>query len=112
MLSMFSETDFPQLSPSQQSDVLKLLDSFSDIFATGPHDYGLAKGVSHQIDTGDSPPFRAKPYRRSQVKDAQVSKELKQLLEAGLLAPFQSPWASPLLILKKKDGGHQIVMDY
>ena len=96
----------------QQSDVLKLLGSFSDIFATGPHDYRLAKGVSHQIDTGDSPPFRAKPYCRSQVKDAQVSKELKQLLEAGLLAPSQSPWASPLLILKKKDGGHQIVVDY
>ena len=46
------------------------------------------------------------------VEDAQVSKELKQLLDAGLLAPSQSPWASPLLILKKKDGGHRIVMDY
>ena len=58
------------------------------------------------------PPFCAKPYRCSQVEEAQVSKELKHLLEAGLLAPSQSPWVSPLLILKKKDGGHRIVMDY
>ena len=80
--------------------------------AQGPNNYGLAKGVVHQIDTGDSLLFWAKPYCKSQVEDAQISKELKQLFYAGLLAPLQNPWASLLLILKKKDGGHQIGMDY
>ncbi|KAJ9077440.1 hypothetical protein DSO57_1016746 [Entomophthora muscae] len=76
VLSLFTAADFPQLSPFQQKDVLDLLDQFSDIFASGPTDYGLAKGVIHHIDTGDVPPSCAKPYRRSRVEDAQVSKEL------------------------------------
>ncbi|KAJ9086323.1 hypothetical protein DSO57_1005313 [Entomophthora muscae] len=53
------------------------------------------KGVIHQIETGDAPPFQAKPYRKSRVEDARVSKELKQLLDAGLNALSQSPWVSP-----------------
>ena len=112
VLALFSATDFPGLTSDQQKDALALLDSYADIFASGPHDFGLAKNVTHVIDTGDAPPFRAKPYRKSRVEEAAVSKELKQLLEAGLLTPSQSPWASPLLIVKKKDGGHRIVMDY
>ena len=110
---MFAASNFPNLTSSQKTDVLNLLDQYKDIFADGPANFGLAKGVTHQINTGDAPPpFRVNPYCRSQIEEAQLSKEIKQLLEAGLLAPSQSPWASPLLILKKKDGGHRIVMDY
>lgn len=38
--------------------------------------------------------------------------ELKQLLKAGLLQFSNIPCASPLLPLKKKDGGHRVAMDY
>ncbi|KAJ9049320.1 hypothetical protein DSO57_1025742 [Entomophthora muscae] len=62
--SFFTAADFPQLSPVQQKEVMDLLNQFSDIFVSGPTDYGLAKGVIHQIDTGDAPPFCAKPYHQ------------------------------------------------
>lgn len=89
-----------------------LLDKYKDFFSASPHDYGQAKEVSRLIDTGDFLPFRAKPYQKSCIKDAQVSKELCQLLDAELVTPSKSPWASPLLILHKKDRGHCILMDY
>ena len=76
------------------------------IFSTGPYDFGLLKGTQHQLDLEDARPFRAQPYHKSKVEKAQVLIELKQLLDAGLLQPSKSPWASPLLLLKKKDGGH------
>ena len=57
VLAMFSTQDFSQLTPVQRDEVLKLLDHFSDIFATSSNDYGLAKGVVHQINTGDAPLF-------------------------------------------------------
>ncbi|KAJ9062835.1 hypothetical protein DSO57_1006283 [Entomophthora muscae] len=88
-------------SPVQQKDVIDLLDLFKDIFAYGPNVFGLSKEFIHQNDT-TVPPFCAKHYCHIWVEEAQVFKELKQLLGAGLLAPSQSPWASPLLILKKK----------
>ena len=55
VLSLFTTQDFPQLSPVQQKEVLDLLDQFSGIFAKDSTDYGLAKGIIHQIDTGDAP---------------------------------------------------------
>lgn len=91
--------------------MLDLLDQFSDIFAKDSTNYGLAKGLFIKLILV-MPPFQAEPYCCSQVEDTQVSKELKQLLDVWLLAPSQSPWASPFHILKKKDGGHHIVMDY
>lgn len=57
VLSLFTAQDFPQLSPVQKKEVLDLLDQFSDIFAKDSNDYGLAKGIIHQIDTGDAPPL-------------------------------------------------------
>jgi hypothetical protein len=60
--ALFSESDFPNLTPMQQKEVVELLDKYKDIFSAGPHDYGKAKGVSHLIDTGEAPPSRAKPY--------------------------------------------------
>ena len=57
ILAMFAASDFPNLTSTQHSDVLDLLDQYKDIFATGPADFGLAKGLIHQIHTGDAPPF-------------------------------------------------------
>ena len=33
-------------------------------------------------------------------------------LEAGVIRPSTSPWASPIMIVKKKDGGLQFCVDY
>ncbi|KAJ9059454.1 hypothetical protein DSO57_1002031 [Entomophthora muscae] len=96
VLSLFTATDFLQLSSIRKKDVLELLDQFNSIFASGPNNYGLEKGVIYQIDTGDAPPFRAKPYCCSRVEDAQVSKEPKKLLNVEYWCRAQKPvlaWA-------------------
>ena len=67
--------------------MLALLDQFKDVFAASITDFGLDKGFIHQINTGNAPSFRTKPYRCSQVEEAQVSKELNKPLDSGLLAP-------------------------
>lgn len=100
------------LSPAEQQSAEDLLNSFSEIFSLGPHDFGLIKGTTHQLHLDQQNPICAAPYRKPNVEEAQVAIELKQLLEARLLRPSKSPWASPLLLIKKKDGGHQVVMDY
>ena len=66
----------------------------------------------HSFDVGDSKPFKSCPYRKSVVEEQVVAEELNSLLDAGLLKPSNSPWASTLLLIKKKNGGHCVVMDY
>ncbi|KAJ9083590.1 hypothetical protein DSO57_1033170 [Entomophthora muscae] len=56
VISLFTAQDFPQISPIQKKEVLDFLNQFSDIFAKDSTDYSLAKGIIHQINTGDAPP--------------------------------------------------------
>ena len=41
-----------------------------------------------------------------------VNKEVAELIKCGMLVPSKSPWASLILIVKKKDSSNQVVIDY
>ena len=41
-----------------------------------------------------------------------VNEEVNKLLEKGLLIPSKSPWAAPLLVVKKKDIFNRVVINY
>lgn len=71
--------------------------------------------VDHQIDLVPvtKPPARA-PYRMShnQPELEELRKQLKELLDAGLLQPAKSPYGAPLLFQKKQDGSLRMCVDY
>ena len=52
------------------------------------------------------------PIRRSKSGDEEISGEIHKLLEQGLLKYSTSPWASHMLLIKKKDGFNFVVIDY
>ena len=52
----------PGLSRSEQLSVEELLTSFADLFSEGPHDFGLMKGTTHQLQLDQTTPFRTAPY--------------------------------------------------
>ncbi|KAJ9071014.1 hypothetical protein DSO57_1001784 [Entomophthora muscae] len=105
VLSLFTTQDFLQLFLVQQKKVPDLLDQFSDIYAKDSIYYGLAKGIIHQIDTGDAPPFYAKLYCCSCVEDAQVSKKLKTTSRRWTTCSFPKSMGLPLAHTKKEDRG-------
>ena len=42
----------------------------------------------------------------------ELKKQLEELLEKGLIRPSGSPWGSPVLFVKKKDGSLRLCIDY
>lgn len=50
----------------------------------------------------ESPPIKQRYYRVSPVNQAIIDKEIDKMLEQGIIE--HSPWASPLIMVKKKDG--------
>ena len=66
----------------------------------------------HEIDTANHKPFKSCPYQKSHSEEKILSSEITKLVTVGLLKPSKSPWAFPFLLIKKKNGNHQIVMDY
>lgn len=49
-------------------------------------------------------------YQNFIVEKAHVAVELLHFLDAGLLHTSKIPWDSPFFLLRKKDGGHRLVM--
>jgi hypothetical protein len=43
---------------------------------------------------------------------AELKKQIDELLEKGFIWPSASPWGSPVLFVKKKDGSMRMCIDY
>lgn len=58
-----------------------------------------------RIETGDSPPFRQAPYSVPLGLRKEVRKELSSLEKCGVIERCDGPYASPLVPVRKQDGG-------
>jgi hypothetical protein len=75
--------------------------------------HGIIKNARHdiQIKPG-SAPVRSKPYRLTWEEDNYLKKELKSLLELGIIKASNGMWASPVFFVKKKTNDLRMVVDY
>jgi hypothetical protein len=53
-----------------------------------------------------------RPYRMSVEELEELKKQLKELLEKQYIRPSASPWGSPVLFVRKKDGSMRMCIDY
>ncbi len=83
-----------------------------DVFALTELDLGRSTAVKFRIDTGNAIPIRQWPYRVPESQKEEVLRQLRKLEEASIISPSNSPWASPLVIVKKKDGTLRLCVDY
>ena len=101
-----------ELDDKQQQDLHRLLSQYHDIFAVDEHDLGHTNAIKHQINTGNSPPIRQHarcipPARRHEAKNL-----LNDMLNNNIIQPSSSPWASPVVLVQKKDGSLRFCIDY
>ena len=88
----------------------ELVEEYSDIFALDSTELGTTELVTHSIDTGDSHPIR-QPLRRIPFALQRTMKEMVQkMLAQGVIRNSNSPWASLVVLIKKKDGSHHFVL--
>ena len=61
--------------------------------------------VCHHILTTPGPPVFAKPSCLTPEKLTSAQAEFSTMEKAGIIHISNSPWSSPLYMVKKKDGG-------
>jgi len=89
--------------PEENREELKnVLRRYNKVFSKGERDFGWTHLVTHTIDTAGARPFR-QPMRYPPIHLKAIDQHLSDMLEQGVIEPAASPWASNVVLAKKKE---------
>ena len=98
-----------QLTDSQKAQLQQVLDKHKQVLNKEP---GLTDMIEFDIDTGEAEPIYQRPYNTPIALRKSVDSEIDWLLERGYIRPSSSPWASPMVTVKKADGSARLCVDF
>ena len=91
---------------------MQLIEEYSDIFALDATELGCTNLVTHFIDTGNSPPIRQPARHVPFALHSKMEQLVEDMLDQGVIQHSSSLWASPVVLVKKKDESHRFCVDY
>ena len=100
------------LDHHQQQLFLQLINNSADVCASSQMDIGRTNILKHDINTGNNAPIAKQAYRSNPVKKAFIENEIKDMEKRKIIRKSRSPWASPVVIVDKKDSTQRFCVDY
>ncbi|CAH2097483.1 unnamed protein product [Euphydryas editha] len=101
-----------QLSVKQKCLCKDLLDKYKDCFSTGMNDLGFTNIAEMEIHLKDSKPVVYRPYRLPHSERRLVQDMIGDMMSNGIIRESNSPYASPIVLVKKKSGEKRLCVDY
>ena len=98
-----------QLGNAERQELEELLQQYASVLQSQP---GRTTLVEHKICTGTANPIRLPPYRIPYAHRDAVQKELHEMLDCGIIEQSRSEWATPIVLVKKKEGSLRLCVDY
>jgi hypothetical protein len=93
-------------------EIAMLLYTYRDLFKA-PEGLPPQRLQNHAIILKEgSQPVKVKPYRYPHSQKEQIEKMVKEMLDQGIIQPSNSPFSSPIVLVKKKDGSWRFCTDY
>jgi len=89
-----------------------LLKNFDDVLVDSIEKVSVAHAEPHSIPLINTAPIKLRPYKISLEQSKALKNEIHKLMEKGLIVPSHSPWAFPVLLVKKKTGDWRMCVDY
>lgn len=100
------------LSNKEKSVVLELFKEYRDVFAFSKNEVGHTNVLEHCIDTINPKPIKLPNRRMPHVYQEEIDTQVEWLLSQGIVTPSSSPWAAPIVMVRKKDGSMRMCVDY
>lgn len=98
-----------ELTDEQRKQVQDLVHDYQDIFTDRP---GTTDLEEHRIELTTEEPIRQKPYPVPYAMRETLREEVRKMLEADIIEHTNSPYASPVVLVKKPDGSNRFCIDF
>lgn len=111
--NLLEEDDGEEVAAVVPMVLENLIEKYADCFVENSG-LGRVKGYTHTIELlPESKPVRSVPFRLTWEENDFLQKEIKEMLELGVIRPSKTgAFSSPCFFVKKKDGSRRIVIDY
>ena len=100
------------LSLDQQQELQNFLEQHQSAFAKDLSQLGKTNLVQHEIPLESNTPIRQRAYHTAPIEQQFIKEEVENMLKQGLIQPSESPWASPVVLVKKKNRKTRFCVDY
>lgn len=93
-------------------EIQTVLDQHTTVFNT-PHTLPPSRPHDHNIPLQpNTTPINVKPYRYPHSQKEAMTTIIQEMLSDGIIQPSNSPYSSPVLLVRKKDGSWRFCVDY
>jgi len=106
------DLDQSDLTKQQKQLLHTFLNKHRSVFATDLKELGKSNVQTHRIETGDAAPVRQKFYHQSPQTNAEINRQLDEMLQTDIIEESHSMWQSPVVMVKKKNGQLRFAIDY
>ena len=111
MLKVQLQSNTGDLAPQEKQQLYTLLQEYRDVISE-KGELGRTSIVHHEINTQDAVPIKQTPRRLPGNRRQEVHQLLDKMLEQKVIEPSRSPWASPIVLVRKKDGTTRFCVDF
>lgn len=98
-----------ELTADQQKQVRSILEKYEDVFTDIP---GRTHLIEHDIQLTSTEPIRRNPYAIPYALKEEVTKELRKMVDLGILEISHSPYAFPLVVVRGGGNSNRICVDF
>lgn len=96
----------------ERNCLIDLLSRHTSCFASNTSELGCSDLVQMRIKLTSEQPVYRRPYRLSHPEQEIVNSKVKELLSAGIIKESESSYASPVILVKKRNGDSRLCVDY
>ena len=110
--NVIEELDLAHLGTTEAEKVRAVFREHVGVISTGDIDIGCAGVTEHRIELYDETPIRQRPRRFPGPVVDEVERQCEELLSKDIIEFSRSPWSSPIVPVRKKDGSLRVCIDY
>lgn len=104
-------TKIAHLDSELQDKICEVFNKHPNVLAS-PNHIGNVKTGELNIKLKRDQVVNYRPYRLAPIEKEKVNNIVKDLLDKNIIRESDSPYASPVLLVKKKDGNDRLCVDY